>query len=83
MSETQKCERCGGPLPEGALSGQCPRCMLEVGLEQTSGSSEDSGLTRIDGAETLAPAGKASAGPRIPAAIGRYREQFSVAERDG
>jgi hypothetical protein len=73
MTEFQKCERCGGPLPEGALSGQCPRCLLEVGLEQTNGSSEDSELTRMNGDETFAPEGSASAGPRMLAAIGRYK----------
>jgi hypothetical protein len=64
MTETRKCDRCGGPLPEGALSGECPRCLLEVGLDQTSSGSEDSGLTRIDGDKTFAPEAGAPSGSR-------------------
>src|SRR5262245_51408692 len=38
MSDSKRCERCGGPLPEaGVLVGRCPRCMVELGLKSTSG----------------------------------------------
>jgi len=38
MSDPKRCENCGGTLPEaGVLRGLCPRCMVELGLESTSG----------------------------------------------
>src|SRR5438128_1399314 len=67
MTEMQKCERCGGPMPEGALSGQCPRCLMEVGLEATSLGLGDTELTMMPGGD--AP----SARSFTPTAIGRYK----------
>ncbi len=38
MSDRKRCEQCGAPLPQtGILDGRCPRCMVELGLESTSG----------------------------------------------
>ena len=35
MSETRVCSQRGCELPENALSGQCPQCLLAAGLEAT------------------------------------------------
>src|SRR6185436_6109923 len=37
MIESNRCQRCGNPLPkDGVLAGACPRCMLELGYETKS-----------------------------------------------
>ncbi len=36
MTETRNCSKCGAELPENALAGHCPHCLLEAGLEQPS-----------------------------------------------
>jgi len=37
MMESNRCQRCGNPLPkDGVLAGACPRCMLELGYETKS-----------------------------------------------
>lgn len=70
MTEPHQCEQCGGPLPAGVLSGQCPRCLLAVGLDPTSGVRQD--------AATFAPSITGGESPgsshsNLPAAIGRYK----------
>src|SRR5215831_13137080 len=32
MLSTRKCGTCGAVLPEGAPTGQCPECLLQLGL---------------------------------------------------
>src|ERR1043166_555064 len=33
MATIRRCEQCGADLPEGDASGQCPQCLLQLGLE--------------------------------------------------
>jgi serine/threonine protein kinase len=33
MATTRQCGKCGAELPEGDTSGQCPQCLLQLGLE--------------------------------------------------
>src|SRR6476659_8733138 len=33
MVTTRKCGTCGAGLPEGAPTGQCPKCLLQLGLD--------------------------------------------------
>ena len=40
MNTPSTCERCGGALPAGVLGGRCPRCLLELGFESSSGSAD-------------------------------------------
>jgi eukaryotic-like serine/threonine-protein kinase len=65
MTEPKRCGRCGGPLPQtGVLGGRCPRCMVELGLEPTSGLGDpDVTSTHQEGASVA----------MRPAVIGRYR----------
>src|SRR5438874_5826875 len=38
MSLPSHCARCGGPLPASEpLAGQCPRCLVEIGIAETTG----------------------------------------------
>src|SRR4051812_45735607 len=41
MSESKRCQRCGGLLPKVDVGGGCPRCLLELGYETMSESSND------------------------------------------
>jgi eukaryotic-like serine/threonine-protein kinase len=44
MGESNRCERCGGPLPKSdVVGGGCPRCLLELGYETRSGTGNDDG----------------------------------------
>ncbi len=36
MSETRKCPRCDATLPPGTDQDACPRCLMQVGLENTA-----------------------------------------------
>ena len=39
QSQTSRCPKCGSDVPQtGALAGRCPHCLLEAGLEESSGS---------------------------------------------
>src|SRR5678815_3816942 len=65
MSDPTRCERCDSPLPEGSgLGARCPRCMIELGLESTSGFGE----SEVPSAER---ARASLAAP--PSVVGRYR----------
>ena len=64
-----RCQKCGGALPQGAahaaLGGLCPRCLLEAGLE-------------IDGQQTVTAASTVSSAPAapevaLPKTMARYR----------
>lgn len=70
MSETNRCERCGGPLSEdGPLGGTCPRCMLELGVQFAAGSSGDADSTQA--LEEFAPSPMRDV--PTPTVVGRYR----------
>ena len=38
MSETNPCGNCGATLPAGALSGLCPRCLMDAALTSEAGA---------------------------------------------
>src|SRR5262245_61669776 len=66
MSVASKCEKCGGRLPAGVLSGRCPRCFLMVGLDELGDPAELQDTI-------LAPALPNFASIAHPARIARYR----------
>ena len=68
MSEPNRCEKCGGPLAEGALGGRCPRCLLQAGLP-----SEVDVQRTMTVAPTSADANQSAAEQRLPTTIARYR----------
>ena len=35
MKNEQICPKCGNPIAADAISGPCPKCMLQVGVEET------------------------------------------------
>src|SRR6266571_8191887 len=45
MVTTRKCGTCGAVLPEGAPTGQCPECLLQLGLD----AAADDGTNSIRG----------------------------------
>src|SRR5436190_17605427 len=46
MIQQVRCETCSGPLlAEGALSGRCPRCLMQAGLDPTDPSESQDGMT--------------------------------------
>src|SRR5580765_5768702 len=46
MNQPVRCETCSGPLPSaGALSGRCPRCLLQAGLDPGDASESQDGMT--------------------------------------
>ena len=45
MVTTRKCGTCGAMLPEGAPTGQCPECLLQLGLD----AGADDGTNSIRG----------------------------------
>jgi len=42
MVTTRKCGTCGAVLPEGAPTGQCPECLLQLGLDAAANDGADS-----------------------------------------
>src|SRR5438094_1832516 len=42
MVTTRKCGMCGAVLPEGAPTGQCPECLLQLGLDAAANDGADS-----------------------------------------
>ena len=42
MVTTRKCGMCGAVLPEGAPTGQCPECLLQLGLDAAANDGGDS-----------------------------------------
>src|SRR5262245_11704476 len=63
-----RCERCGGAIPEGnGLGGCCARCLMEKGLESTSGFAETTGTFN-----TLRQQERGAFTP--PASIGRSQQ---------
>jgi WD40 repeat protein len=65
MSDPGQCEWCGSPLPQdGVLGGRCPRCLVELGLESTSGFRDT---------EALSAKPEDTSRIKRPAVIGRYK----------
>src|SRR5437867_3190853 len=72
MSDLKRCEHCGGPIPEaGVLSGRCPRCMVELGLESTSG---------FRNSEIILTAQKSTSVAARHAVVGQYTIQGLIGE---
>jgi WD40 repeat protein len=66
MTESNHCEHCGGPIVDaGVLGNACPVCLMERGLDSTSGFGHLAGT--LDSAEPDSSAGSQ------PALIGRYK----------
>src|SRR2546422_11381371 len=42
MVTTRKCGTCGAVLPEGAPTGQCPECLLQLGLDAAADEGANS-----------------------------------------
>src|SRR5262245_49193753 len=56
MTDSKRCERCGGHFPQaGVLVGRCPRCMVELGFESTSGFRERASIPLAQEDRRVAP----------------------------
>ena len=58
MNIDTNCPRCGGKIPEGAPGGQCPRCLILLGLDDETlqgEQGEDAGLTGPEPIERVGP----------------------------
>ena len=53
MAETSRCLDCGAKLPDDAIS--CPRCLLELGLEESEVGSEDETLVAFSTEDAPSP----------------------------
>ncbi|MGA2747477.1 MAG: protein kinase [Verrucomicrobiota bacterium] len=61
MSETDasksmgnKCPKCGGPMPSGALEGLCPACLLKQGAAEDTGAQPEAAPFQPPGVEEVA-----------------------------
>src|SRR5215831_17741801 len=84
MASELMCAQCGAPLPENAPGNRCPKCLLQLGLDDT-GNDADPGKApeQTDSAPDEA-AGTASESDsveeRIGATVGRFRLLQQIGE---
>jgi WD domain, G-beta repeat len=41
MPAERNCSQCGAPLPENAPGGRCPKCLVQLALEESGGGQDD------------------------------------------
>src|SRR6058998_1303411 len=61
MPAERMCSQCGAPLPENAPGGRCPRCLVQLALEESGVGQDDLSLAPSlspDGGEGARRAGK-------------------------
>jgi serine/threonine protein kinase/tetratricopeptide (TPR) repeat protein len=80
MGTKPVCAECGAPLPENAPGNRCPKCLLQLGLEETANDDppknapDPGGEAPEPSAETpVPPADLDSVVERPGTVIGRYR----------
>lgn len=80
MKTNQACPNCGKPLPEGALAGLCPACLMAAGTRADSGPDPGEAL----GETVVSPSASAGLSPaRLPTAgenFGPYRIRRRLGE---
>src|SRR5580704_17598288 len=72
MTEARQCPQCGAALPVDAPEGLCPRCLLQQGIGEGSGSPASAGNE-----PTLAPRAAGLGGP-TPDAHVRYFGDYEL-----
>src|SRR5215471_10386083 len=84
MASEPVCAQCGALLPENAPGNRCPKCLLQLGLDETSNDAEPVKLL-----EPADPAPHVEPGPpldsdsvheQIGSKIGRYRLLQQIGE---
>src|SRR6266516_2508735 len=86
MPAERMCSQCGAPLPENAPGGRCPRCLVQLALEESGGAPDD--LPAQDAHEsgvvlpgkTIVPSGSDTVTERTGTMIGRYKLLQQIGE---
>src|SRR5881628_1548385 len=86
MPAERTCSQCGAPLPENAPGGRCPRCLVQLALEESGGAPDDLPAqdTHASGADllgkTIVPSGSDTVTERTGTMIGRYKLLQQIGE---
>src|SRR5213594_4271473 len=86
MPAEPTCSQCGAPLPENAPGGRCPRCLVQLALEESGGAPDDLPAqdTHESGADlpgkTIVPSGSDMVLERTGMVIGRYKLLQQIGE---
>src|SRR5437773_4255702 len=86
MPAERTCSQCGAPLPENAPGGRCPRCLVQLALEESRGAPDDLPAqdTHESGADlpekTIVPSGSDTVTERTGTMIGRYKLLQQIGE---
>src|SRR5436309_80112 len=86
MPAERTCSQCGAPLPENAPGGRCPRCLVQLALEESGGAPDDLPAqdTHESGADlpgkTIVPSGSDTVTERTGMMIGRYKLLQQIGE---
>src|SRR5579859_3947823 len=84
MAAEPICAECGAPLPENAPGNRCPKCLLQLGLEEPGNDAEPAKLSAPGKAapdEAPGPPRESdSVEERIGTTIGRYKLLQQIGE---
>src|SRR6266849_7055425 len=86
MPAERTCSQCGAPLPENAPGGRCPRCLVQLALEESRGGQGDvqAEAANEPGADlpgkTIVPSGSDAVTERTGMMIGRYKLLQQIGE---
>ncbi len=83
MPAERMCSQCGAPLPEHAPGGRCPRCLVQLALEDSAGGQGDvrpeTGGVDLPG-QTVVQSGPDAVAERTGMMIGRYKLLQQIGE---
>src|SRR5438552_16516850 len=82
MPTERTCAECGAPLPANAPGNRCPKCLLQIGLDD-SAANRGSPEPQQDGAEGIAGTVVIAQGAlteQIGTMIGRYKLLQQIGE---
>jgi hypothetical protein len=84
MATEPVCAQCGAPLPENAPGNRCPKCLLQLGLDETSCDAEPAKPSELaDLVSQVAadpPLDSDCVHEQIGSRIGRYRLLQQIGE---
>src|SRR5438034_6358793 len=86
MPAERTCSQCGAPLPENAPGGRCPRCLVQLALEESGGAPDDLPAQDTHGSgvdlpgKTIVPSGSDTVTERTGTMIGRYKLLQQIGE---